>query len=171
MRFYYLLLMFVLSFSLHAKDFQTHSKVCSNPDQTCKTEVYDFQPNELSFKLPSKLVWQSGYFSAEFYAVMLRSVKAREDYNPMDDQPCVDIVSETERLDIQAKFPNHKVFSSRNGCGTRVFYTQNNEKYNFVAVYAGEDKTTALTVLEQAKQLGFPDANLRKMQVIFDNGD
>ena len=52
-----------------------------------------------------------------------------------------------------------------------VFYTGTNEKYNFVAVYAGNNKSEANTVLEQAKQLGFNDASLRKMQVIVDNGD
>ena len=70
MRFYYLLLFFWLSFSLQAKEFQTHSKVCANPNQTCQTEVYDFQAHELSFKLPKQLEWQSGYYSAEFYAVL-----------------------------------------------------------------------------------------------------
>ncbi len=170
MRFLFLLFG-LLCFSVQAKEFKTYSKVCGNPNQLCQSASYDFQPYELSFKLPAKLEWQSGYYSAEFYAVLLRSVKAREDYNPADDQPCVDIINETERLDIQAKFPNNKVFTSRNGCGTMVFYTGTNEKYNFVAVYAGNNKSEANTVLEQAKQLGFNDASLRKMQVIVDHGD
>ena len=170
MRGFYLVLL-LLNFVVEAKEIQTHNKVCANPNQPCKTQVYEFQPNELSFKLPKQLEWQSGYYSAEFYAVILRSIKAREDYNPMDDQPCVDIIDETERLSIQAQFPNNKVFSSRNGCGTMVFYTNTNEKYNFVAVYAGNNKTEANSVLEQAKKFGFNDASLRRMQVIFDNGD
>lgn len=171
MRFFYVLLFLAGSFAALAGDFQTHSKVCANPNQPCKTEVYDFQAHELSFKLPKKLEWQSAYYSAEFYAVILRSMKAREDYNPMDDQPCVYIIDETERLKVQAQFPERKVFTSRNGCGTMVFYSNTDYKYNFIAVYAGNDKAEASKVLEQAKALGYNDAGLRKMQVIVDNGD
>ena len=171
MRLFYFLGVLIISFSIHAKEFQTHSKVCGNPDKPCQSASYEFQPHELSFKLPNQLEWQSGYHSAEFYAVILRSVKARENYNPMDDQPCVDIIDESERLNIQTQFPNNKVFASRNGCGTMVFYTHTDEKYNFVAVYAGNNKNEANTILEQAKQLGFNDASLRQMQVIVDNGD
>ena len=171
MRFRYILILLAISFSLPAKEIQTGGKVCFNPAQTCSNEAYQFQPHELSFPLPKTLEWQSGHYSADFYAVILRSMKASESHDPMSDAPCTGFVEESERLTVQAKFPDHKVFTSRNGCPSMVYYSNVNDKYNFIAVYAGANKAEATKIVAAAKQAGFTDASLRKMQVIVDNGD
>lgn len=175
MHFRYLLMLAVsllcLNFSVQAKDIQTHSEICSHPAKPCSSPAYEFKPNELSFRLPAQLEWQSGHYSADFYAVILRSVKAVQMQDPRGDETCKGFIEESDRLTVQAKFPAHKVFTSRNGCTSMVYYTKVNDKYNFIAVYAGANKMEAIAIVAQAKAAGFPDASLRKMQVIVDNGD
>ena len=52
-----------------------------------------------------------------------------------------------------------------------VWYNNINAEYNFLAVYAGETSGEAKQVLRQVKATGsFNDANIRKMQVVVDNG-
>lgn len=160
-----------LSFAIQAKEIQTHGKICANPAQPCSSAAYEFQPNELSFQLPAKLEWQSGHYSAEFYAVILRSMKAIPVQDTQGDEVCKGFIEESERLAMQAKFPEQKVFTSRNGCASMVYYKGVDDKYNFIAVYAGADKAEASKVLERVKQTGIKDANLRKMQVVVDSGD
>jgi hypothetical protein len=159
-----------LSFSAHA-DIQTKGEVCPDPIKSCPATAYEFQANELPYHLPAQLTWQTAHYSAPFYAVILRSVKAVEMQNAESgDEVCKGFVEEAERLAIQAKFPAHKVFTSRNGCAPMVSYHGVNSHYNFIAVYAGKTKAEAASIVEQAKQAGFKDASLRKMQVIVDNG-
>lgn len=162
--------LFCFIFSAHAKDIQTGGHVCASPEQPCSSDAYEFQPNELSFELPETLEWQSAHYSAHFYAVILRNVKAVEMTDPYGDEQCSGFISETKRLEVQAQFPENKVFTSRNGCFPMVYYTHVNDKYNFIAVYAGKNESEANPILAQAKTVGFPDANLRKMQVVVDNG-
>jgi hypothetical protein len=175
MRFHSLFILAVslfLSFSLHAKEIQTGAKVCSNPSLPCKSTVYEFKDHELSFPLPAQLEWQSGHYSADFYAVILRSMKAIPVKDIHGDEVCKGFVEESERLAVQAKFPENKVFTSRNGCYLGgVYYGNVNNDYNFIAVYAGDNKAEAAAILAQAKAAGFADASLRKMQVIVDSGD
>lgn len=162
--------LFSLNFSVLAKDIQTHGVICATPQKTCTSEAYTFEPHELSFKLPPELQWQSAHYSEYFYAVILRSVPAIALDDPHSDKHCKGFISEIDRLDIQTQFPKHKVFTSRNGCFPMVSYSNVNNKYNFIAVYAGKTETEAKRMVEQAKTAGFSDANLRKMQVIVDNG-
>lgn len=171
MRFRYSFLLLAMSFSLHAKEIQTHGEVCPHPAQTCSSVAYTFQPNELSFHLPAKLEWQSGHYSAEFYAVILRSMKAIPVQDIHGDEICKGFIEESERLAMQANFPEQKVFTSRNGCASMVYYKGVDDKYNFIAVYAGANKAEANKVLTRVKEAGIKDANLRKMQVIVDSGD
>lgn len=175
MRFRYIFMLAVsLSYSssvLHAKEIQTGAKVCSNPVSPCVSTAYEFQAHELSFPLPAQLEWQSGHHSAEFYAVILRSMKAIPVKDTHGEEVCKGFIEESERLAVQAKFPAHKVFTSRNGCPSMVFYDNVNDKYNFIAVYAGETKAEATAIVAKAKAAGFADASLRKMQVIVDSGD
>ncbi len=121
--------------------------------------------------MPAKLEWQTGHYSADFYAVILRSVKATPAQDINGDEPCKGFIAESERLAVQTKFPEQKVFTSRNGCLSMVLYSNVNDQYNFIAVYAGTNKQAAASVLNKAKSAGFADASLRKMQVIVDNGD
>ncbi len=171
MRFIFAISLLCLGFSVQAKEIQTGGKVCPNPAKPCPTVSHEFQAHDLSFALPAQLEWQSGHYSAAFYAVILRSMTAIPAQDIHDDEICKGFIEESERLSTQAKFPDHKVFTSRNGCATAVFYTNTNDKYNFIAVYAGETKDEATKILEQAKVAGFTDASLRKMQVIVDTGD
>lgn len=157
--------------TLYANEIQTNGKICPQPDKPCVTQAYQFQPHELSFQLPQNLEWQSGHYSANFYAIILRSVKISQFSDLEKDVQCIGFISETERLAVQTLFPQRKVFTSRNGCLPMVFYTQANDNYNFIAVYAGENKTEAAALLQTVKQAGFVDANVRKMQVIVDSSD
>lgn len=163
---------FVLSFSAHAADIQTNGEVCPDPVKPCPVTAYEFQANELPYRLPAQLQWQTAHYSAPFYAVIIRSLKTVEMQNPESgDEVCKGFVEESERIAIQAKFPDHKVFTSRNGCAPMVTYSGVNADYNFIAVHAGKTKAEAADIVERVKQAGFKDANLRKMQVIVDNGD
>lgn len=159
-----------LTVSSHAKDIQTGGKVCPAPTNSCESAAYDFQSHELSFQLPAPLTWQSAHYSASFYAVILRSIKAVAMSDPQSDEECKGFVSENKRLEVQAQFPENKVFTSRNGCFPMVYYTNVDDKYNFIAVYAGNTAAEAETVLKRAKAAGYLDANIRKMQVVVDNG-
>lgn len=160
----------ILHFSTWARDIQTFGIICPTPKQPCNSEAYKFEPHELSFTLPTQLKWQTAHYSEHFYAVILRSVPAVALDEPYDDKPCQGFISEAERLQIQKIFPQHKVFTSRNGCFPMVYYSNINDKYNFVAVYVGKQETEAKQQVELAKKAGFQDANLRKMQAIVDNG-
>lgn len=159
-----------LNFSAFAKDIQTSGAICSIPENSCQSSTYEFEPHELPFQLPAALEWQSAHYSEHFYAVILRSIPAIARTDPNSDEPCKGFISEKDRLQIQKKFPQHKVFTSRNGCFPMVYYTNVNDKYNFIAVYAGNNETDAKSMVARAKQAGFQDANLRKMQVVVDNG-
>jgi hypothetical protein len=162
---------FVLSLPAQAVGFQTKGEVCPNPVTSCLATAYEFKANELSYHLPAELKWQTAHYSAPFYAVILRSIKAVQMQDTeTGNEECKGFIEESERLTIQAKFPNHKVFTSRNGCAPMVFYSGVNDNYNFIAVHAGKTKAEAANLVEQAKRAGFKDASLRKMQVIMDNG-
>src|SRR4051794_22187199 len=76
-------------------------QVCGDPTVRCRTSV-EFQPHDLPFRIPKNaVIWESEMF----YAVILQSVKAKED--------CEINISEDERLQAQALFPNNKVFADR----------------------------------------------------------
>jgi hypothetical protein len=66
-------------------------------------------------------------------------------------------------------FPRAKVFLHRYFCedfGDKVTYSNVNEKIGFVAVYAGDTAAAAEPILALAKASGYPDANVRRMEVI-----
>ena len=51
--------------------------------------------------------------------------------------------------------------------GDNAMYTNVNRKVGFMAVYAGDTEAEAKNFLLQVKATGnFPDANIRKMQVV-----
>lgn len=115
-----------------------------------------FSPHELCFELPDDGVARAEVLSQAFYAVILKTA-----------QPCV--ITEDERLEVQALFPRHKVFSMRFGCDDdveeNVSYTNVNEKFGFLAVYGGSTLKDAKARLEAVKRTGrFPGANIRRMQ-------
>jgi hypothetical protein len=78
-----------------------------------------------------------------------------------------DFISETKRLAEQKLAPHNKVFTSRNACKekTIVGYSNVNQDYNFIAIYAGTE------VLLQTAKRRYPQANTRKMRVLLDFAD
>ena len=176
--FIFLLLAFFI-IAVQAEDnFSPTSKVCPDPKSPCKIQApampeATFEPNHLSFKLPTNLEWGNNINSSPFYAVILKSIKAVPDNGPDSGKKCSGYISEKSRLEIQVLFPDKKVFASRFGCSDdNISYTNTNSQYNFMAVYAGETKEEADKTLEQVKAMGkFPTAGLRKMQVVFQYGD
>jgi hypothetical protein len=146
------------------------NRICSNPDLPCESEQYTFEKYDLSFKLPEKLTWLNTYQSESFYAILLKSVKTTTNKGNCQ------YVAEPERLEIQAMFPNHKVFASHIGCNDvspdMIAYTNVNSGYNFLAIYAGHTLKEAKQLLKEIKKkTKFSDLNVRKMQVELYYGD
>lgn len=156
-----------------SSEIRTNAKVCANPSMACSYGTNQYPVYALSFQLPKKLEWQKNYYSANFYALILKSISAVVDGGP-DTKECLKgCISEAERKRVQAMFPANKVFASRFGCYMEmVWYTNTNSKYNFLAVYAGDTQSEAAQFLVKVKATGqFPSANIRRMQVVLGNGD
>ncbi|HXD32253.1 MAG TPA: hypothetical protein VN643_14115 [Pyrinomonadaceae bacterium] len=96
-----------------------------------------------------------------FYAIMLKSVgETGED--------CEVFVPETERLEAQALFPDHKVFTSRCPDVETLFYTNTSPKHRFMAVYAGATMAEAKRMLQAVKATNkFSGAIIRRMRTGF----
>jgi hypothetical protein len=141
---------------------QTSGVVCPNPDTPCQS-TYSFKPYQLPFRISEKLVFGKTYKSAPFYAVVLQSVS---NSSSTDCQH----VSEEQRLEAQALFQDRKVFASRFSCPEElVLYTSVNQEFNFLAVYAGVTLAEAKQTLNKVKANGrYPQANIRKMQVVLE---
>jgi len=135
----------------------SHASICGNPTVPCKTSI-TFQDYALPFRVPAKAV----IFDTElFYAVILKSVGVSE-------QDCDVFISESERLQTQTLFPDHKVFTSRCTDAGEMFFTGMNPKHRFMAVYAGKTPAEANRMLAAVKAAGkFPGANLRRMRTGF----
>src|SRR5262245_18995826 len=87
---------------------QTNGAVCHQPAAQCPSS-YSFGTYHLPFEIKQKLVFGKIYRSEEFYAVILKSVKAAGD-------PDCSFVSEEERLEAQSAFPTRKAFASHFNC-------------------------------------------------------
>ena len=133
------------------------ASICGNPTIPCKT-IAHFQPNDLPFRIPENSV----IFDTEpFYAIILKSVPAK-------DGDCNVFVSEAERLQAQALFPDRKVFASRCADIENLFYTNVGPKFRIMAVYGGTTLADAKRVLAAVTATGkFPGANLRRMRTGF----
>jgi hypothetical protein len=129
-------------------------KVRPDPTQACGNAM--FKPHELCFETPKDEIARAEFLSEEFYAVILKTAA-----------PCS--IPEAERVEVQKLFPHRKVFSSRFGCDDdveeNISYTNVNQDYGFVAVYAGRSLKEAKAALREiAVTARFPGANIRKMQ-------
>jgi len=134
-----------------------HASICGNPQVPCKTSV-KFEPYDLTFRVPKNAVI---YDTELFYAIILKSVGTSED-------DCDVFVPESDRLAVQALFPDHKVFSSRCPDVETLFYTNISSKHRIMAVYAGSTLVEARRLLESVKATGkFPGANIRRMRTGF----
>jgi hypothetical protein len=130
--------------------------VCGNPTLACKSDIV-FQPYDLPFRLPRSAVI---YESELFYAIILTSIKSPEDN-------CDVFVPESQRLEAQAMFPDHKVFSSRCVMPGEVSYSNTSPKAQFMALFAGTTLTDANRMLAAVKATGkFPAANIRRMRAV-----
>ncbi len=131
--------------------------ICGNPTTACRTTA-TFKPNDLPFRVPANSV----IFDTElFYAVILKSVPARE-------EDCETFVPETVRLETQALFPERKVFTSRCYDIENLFYTNIDPNHRIMAVYAGTTLGQAKRVLETVKATGkFRGAYIRRMRTGF----
>ena len=132
----------------------TQGKVQPNPTSPCIEA--SFKPHELCFETPKDEVARAEYLSEPFYAIILKTA-----------EPCT--ITEVERLKVQALFPQNKVFSMRFYCDENIeeniSYTNVNDKYGFLAVYAGRTMKEAKARLAEVSAMGkFPGANIRKMQ-------
>ncbi|HSP62711.1 MAG TPA: hypothetical protein VLQ90_07000 [Pyrinomonadaceae bacterium] len=134
-----------------------HLSVCGNPMIPCKTSA-TFEPYALPFGVPKKAVI---YDTELFYAVILKSVGVSE-------EDCNVFVSESERLQTQTLFPDHKVFTSRCTDAGEMFFTGMNPRHRFMAVYAGSTLAAANRMLAAVKATGkFSGANIRRMRTGF----
>jgi hypothetical protein len=132
----------------------TQGKVQPDPAAPCASGT--FKPHELCFQIPTDGIARAEYLSETFYAVILKTADRCS-------------IAENERLEIQGLFPASKVFSMRFMCDDdveeNIGYTNVNDKYGFLAVYAGLTMKEAKARLAQVKATGrFPGANIRKMQ-------
>ncbi|HEX7296248.1 MAG TPA: hypothetical protein VF251_10875, partial [Pyrinomonadaceae bacterium] len=116
----------IMSLSLPA---QTNGLVCHQPTAKC-TSSYAFAPHQLGFAIKEKLEFGKTYRSEEFYAIVIKSVKAAGD-------PDCSFVTEAERLEEQKWWPSRKVFASHLNCPEElVVYENTDQNFNFLAVYA-----------------------------------
>jgi hypothetical protein len=134
---------------------QTPGKVCFDPARPCP----GFKAHDLSFALAADGTARAQQRSAPFFAVILQT-------------PARCRAGEKERQELQALFPDHKVFMTRFECDdnpeNNVTYANVDAKRGFIAVYGGEHRAVAAEVLAKAKALNrFPGANLRRMEVVY----
>ena len=132
----------------------TQGRVQANPANACSNA--DFKPHELCFETPKDGLARAEYLSEPFYAVILKTA-----------EQCT--IAEEERVQAQGLFPRSKVFSMRFHCDDNIeeniSYTNVNDKFGFLAVYAGSTSKEANARLAEVKATGrFPGANIRRMQ-------
>lgn len=136
--------------------------VCHQPLVQCSSS-YSFAPHQLPFTIKDKLEFGKSYRSEQFYAVILKSVKAA------GDSDC-SIVTEEERLAEQKMWPTRKVFTSHLNCPEElVLYENADENVNFLAVYGGKTLKEAQLLLNQIKvNPRYSHAYLKRMRVILE---
>lgn len=132
----------------------TQGKIQPDPSNPCRGG--DFKPHELCFETPKDEVTRAEYLSEPFYAIILKTAER-----------CA--ITEDERLQTQGLFPQNKVFSMRFYCDENIeeniSYTNVNDKFGFLAVYAGQTLKEANARLAEVKAAGrFPGANIRRMR-------
>jgi hypothetical protein len=131
----------------------SQGRVLSGPAAACEA----FKPHQLCFELPSDGLARDEYFSKPFYAIILKTAERCS-------------IAEEERLQVQKLFPAGKVFSAGFECEDPedlIRYTNVNDKFGFLAVYAGATLKDAKKRLAEVTAMNrFPGANIRKMQAV-----
>ena len=128
-------------------------RIQPDPSTPCRVA---FKPHEMCFETPKDEIARDEYLSEPFYAVMLLTAER-----------CT--IPEATRLQAQQQFPRAKVFSMRFHCEDdieeNISYTNVNDQFGFLAVYAGRTLKEAKAMLEKVKATGrFQGANIRRMQ-------
>ncbi len=133
-----------------------HLTVCGNPNASCPSAV-GFEAYDLPFRMPANIAI---YDTELFYAIILKSVPSRTD-------DCDKFIPETDRLEAQALFPDHKVFTSRCAEPGHLSYSNTNPHAQLMAVYAGRTLAEANRTLARVKAIGkFSGANVRRMRAM-----
>jgi hypothetical protein len=131
----------------------TQGRVLPAPAASCEA----FKPHQLCFELPSDGLARDEYFSKPFYAIILKTADRCS-------------IAEAERLQVQKLFPDSKVFSAGFECEDPedlIRYTNVNDKFAFLAIYAGDTlKEAKKRLAEITASKRFPGANIRKMQAV-----
>lgn len=148
------------------------NEVCPDPIRPCHHRDREFAGWELPFPLPTKIVANKGYSSAEFYAVILKKY----------DNTCAEGLEydekiETERIKVQKQFPKNKVFAEYScpnldavsyefkekldAKGEYVLYT------DYIAIYAGATEAEAQEILEGIRT-DYPQAEIKKMKAHYE---
>ena len=115
-------------------------------------------PADLNFQANNRGLAVAEDRSNPFYAIILKTAAHCS-------------IGEKERLRTQQLFPRNKVFVERYQCADEspVWYTNVNRQVSFMAVYAGNNLTSAKQLLKKVKQhRQFSDANIRRMQVVLE---
>jgi len=171
---YFVAILFCVTLAqAQSSEIQTKGRVCGNASAPCSHTKWKFEVNDISFNLPPTLQWQKNYYSADFYAIILRSQPSVKDPDGRaGPAQCSGYFLESERILAQKQFPANKVFASRFGCDDiSIAYTNVKDGNNILAVYAGATEAQAQSFLKIAKAKGYADANIRKMQVVLGYGD
>ena len=139
---------------------QITGTLCPDPTRSCQSS-YSFAPYQLPFAIKEKLIYGKTYKSQQFYAVILKSVKAT-------GEPDCSFVDESERLDEQTRWPARKVFTSRFSCPEElILYENTSQSFNFLALYAGTTLNEARRVLNEVKTKGrYPQAYIKRIRVV-----
>lgn len=141
---------------------QVTGTACHNPTSRCPSS-YSFAPYQLPFTIHGKLIYGKTYKSQQFYAVILKSVKATSD-------PDCSFIDESERLKEQSRWATRKVFTSRFSCPEElILYENTDQSFNFLALYAGTTLNEARRVLHEVKTNGrFPQAYLKRLRAVLE---
>jgi hypothetical protein len=146
--------------------------ICPDPAKPCNHKEKQFDDWELSFKMPGKLKPNKTYYSAPFYALILKTYKLDD----CDGGEYIEAV-EKERKELQRSQPGRKVFASYDcpnmGGVSYDFpgaYDAKRERSlidNFLAIYAGETKEEADKLMGRMKGT-YPNAQLKQMKATFE---
>ncbi|MFN2502480.1 MAG: hypothetical protein ABR530_10775 [Pyrinomonadaceae bacterium] len=131
--------------------------VCGHPTAPCKNKE-NFQKHDLPFDTGRNYVIVESQW---FYGIVLKSKRIRDFGNC--ERPSF---SERERLEIQALFPNNKVFMMNCWETGSNYYTGVGQDTALIGVFAGKTLAAANEFLKKVKETNrFPGVRVRRMQV------
>ena len=131
-------------------------RVCGDPTARCRTD-FKFEPHQLPFE-----VKDSGGPIQEtqaFYAVVLKTLVTKQ-------AECERFFIESERKELQVKFPHNKVFSDRCPEPGEIYYTGFQYRTRIIAIYGGSTAAVANKILAKVKEQ-YPKAVVRRMRAGF----